>query len=238
VQSERLAVGDAQEGLSILRWRRLTQTFGVIGEDSAPRHLTCICPLDYYSVATGDKFGNISVLRLPKDAKDDGQSATMKSDRMRALWEGGGSGGRAPAARLDSICHFHIGSAVTAIRSARMPGGADAILASTITGSVVALQPLASRRESGAISTLERFLRAQKLGLLNPVGRWHIAYRSAHVAVQRVVDGDFCERLLELPTSAQDAIAEDMGQDATEEIGAGRKATLRRIHRLRSRLLG
>jgi splicing factor 3B subunit 3 len=39
----------------------------VFADDGAPRYVTALLPLDYDTVAVADKFGNLSVLRLPPD---------------------------------------------------------------------------------------------------------------------------------------------------------------------------
>lgn len=237
VQSERVAVGDGQEGVVVLRWRRSSQSFGVLGEDTIPRHCTCLCPLDYHTVAVGDKFGNVAVVRLPEDASGEGEMGVSAADGVRALWEGGASGGRMKAPGLEQVCHTHLGSAVTALRPARMPGGGEVVLASTVTGGLVALQPLQTRRDIAFATTLERFLRAQRVPALSPAGRRHVAFRGAYVPVQRVVDGDYMEQVLELPAGARTALADDMGDVAGAAGATGRRVAMeRKVRKLRAQV--
>lgn len=43
-------------------------TFYIFADDVSPRYLSAVLPLDYDTLAAADKFGNIAVLRLPKEA--------------------------------------------------------------------------------------------------------------------------------------------------------------------------
>jgi len=116
-----------------------------------------------------------------------------------------------------------------------MPGGGECILASTVTGCLIALQPLHTRRDIAFATTLERFLRAQSVSALSPAGRWHIGHRGAHVPVQRVVDGDFCEKVLDLPAGARSALADDMGDVTGEGGGVARRVAMeRKLKKLRA----
>ena len=94
-------MGDAQEGLLVLRWRRQSQTFGVLAEDTLPRHCTCLCPIDYHTAVVGDKFGGVAILRIPEEASGEAEVGVSASDGVRALWEGNGSGGRGTAPSLE-----------------------------------------------------------------------------------------------------------------------------------------
>ena len=43
--------------------------FGTLAFDKIPRFITCACPLDYNTIAGGDKFGSIFVLQVPDNVE-------------------------------------------------------------------------------------------------------------------------------------------------------------------------
>jgi splicing factor 3B subunit 3 len=52
----------------MMRYKKADNAFYIFADDIAPRYITTLLPLDYDTVATADKFGNIAILRLPKEA--------------------------------------------------------------------------------------------------------------------------------------------------------------------------
>ena len=70
---QRVYVADVQESIHFLRYKRTTNENQLIifADDTNPRFVTTMCLLDYDTVAVADKFGNISVLRLPHKISDD-----------------------------------------------------------------------------------------------------------------------------------------------------------------------
>lgn len=57
----------AQESFHYLRYKTSENTIYSYADDLAPRHLSAALPLDYDTVAGGDKFGNFFVVRLPSE---------------------------------------------------------------------------------------------------------------------------------------------------------------------------
>ena len=55
----------------------------IFAEDEIPRFITCLCALDYDTVAASDKFGNFIVLRVPSGV-DDGIDNSIS---RRSLWD-------------------------------------------------------------------------------------------------------------------------------------------------------
>lgn len=56
-----------QESVHFLRYNKRDNSFYIFADDATPRYVTTVLPLDYDTVAVADKFGNVSVLRLPAD---------------------------------------------------------------------------------------------------------------------------------------------------------------------------
>ena len=52
----------------MMRYKKADNAFYIFADDVAPRYLSALLPLDYDTIATGDKFGNLVILRLPQEA--------------------------------------------------------------------------------------------------------------------------------------------------------------------------
>ena len=76
----------------------------VFADDTSPRWVTSACILDYQTVAVADKFGNVSVLRLPNNVND---NVDEDPTGTKALWDRGLLNGASQKAEL--ICVIHVG---------------------------------------------------------------------------------------------------------------------------------
>lgn len=56
-----------QESFHYFKYKKSENILYQYADDIAPRHLTSALPLDYDTVAGGDKFGNVFITRLPAD---------------------------------------------------------------------------------------------------------------------------------------------------------------------------
>ena len=65
---DRVYVGDVQESFHYIKYKKEDSTLYVAADDTTPRHVTSAVPLDYDTMCGGDKFGNVFVTRLTKDA--------------------------------------------------------------------------------------------------------------------------------------------------------------------------
>ena len=183
----RIYVGDAQDSFLFIKYKKRENKFYIFADDTVPRHITAAVPLDYDTVAGGDRFGNISVLRLPPEV-----SAAVEEDPTAGKYAAAsGNLGGAPN-RLQAISNFHVGEAITAVERATMQeGGRECILYATINGAIGALYPFTSREHVDFFQHLEMHMRQEAPPLL---GRDHLAFRSAYVPVKDVIDGDLCSQ--------------------------------------------
>ena len=79
-------------------------------------------------IGAGDKFGNISVLRLPRGA----DAAAIDRSGQRALWD---SSREDSIPKLEMLCQYHVGEVVTSMtRASLVAGGAESLIYVTITG--------------------------------------------------------------------------------------------------------
>lgn len=59
---QRVIVSDVQESLFWVRYRRNENQLIIFADDTYPRWVTTACLLDYDTMASADKFGNICVV--------------------------------------------------------------------------------------------------------------------------------------------------------------------------------
>lgn len=199
---DRIYVSDLHESFHLVKYKRQENQLVIFADDAVPRMLTAQVLLDYDTIAGGDKFGNVFVVRLPSEVSDETDNPTGS----RLLWDTGLLNG-APS-KLGQIMHFHVGEVITSIvRTQLVPGGAEALLFSTVMGSLGALLPQSSREDVDFFSHLEMYMRQEAPPLC---GRDHMAFRSFFLPVKECIDGDLCEQFTSLSAEKQKQIAEDV----------------------------
>ena len=65
---DRAYVGDLIQSIRMIQYDNQTNQLTLIATDPCPRPIVCQELLDWNTIAIGDKFGNISILRLPRGA--------------------------------------------------------------------------------------------------------------------------------------------------------------------------
>jgi splicing factor 3B subunit 3 len=193
--------------LHIIRYEAATNRLVLIANDPSPRPIVSQELLDWNTVAVGDKFGNISVLRLPRGT----DTATVDLSGQRALWD---SSRDNTAAKLETLCQYYVGEVVTSMtRSSLVAGGAECLIYVTVTGRIGALVPFTSREDVEFYTQLEGYLRTDAP---RPTGRDPQAYRSYYAPVMHVVDGDLCDAFNSLSHDEQSKIAERLDRSIGE----------------------
>ena len=226
VVADRLWVSDTQESVHLVKYRSEDNAFTIVADDSLPRYVTATCVLDYDSVAVGDKFGNVAVLRLPAET-----SRRIDADPSGGKAMEGTAWLNAAPNKLDVVSCIHVGDVVTDLRRAVLqPGGTESLVYGTVSGGIGALTPFAGREEADFFQYLEMHMRTH----LSPLcGRDHLAYRSYHFVVKECVDGDLIEQFGLLSGEVQAKIASDL-----EEQGVRTAAdVVKRIEDLRARVM-
>lgn len=218
---DRIWVADASESAHLFRFRRADASFALLADDTTARHVSpCgLLPLDADTVALGDRFGNVSVLRLPADADEEGADDPTGSRLLWGAGAGAGAGGVGGAPnKLVQVAQFYAGEAVTSLAKGSLAGGAEVLLYGSVHGGLGALAPFTSREDLDLASHLELFMRHEAVSL---IGRDHLSYRSYFIPVKDVVDGDLCEAFASLPPSRQKALAADLERtplDVTKKL--------------------
>lgn len=198
---DRAFVGDLLQSIQLVRYDATSNRLTVVACDPNPRPIVCQELLDWNTVAIGDKFGNISVLRLPRGV--DGSSLDLQSGQ-RTLWE---SSRDDTTPKLEVLCQYYVGEVVTGMtRSSLIAGGAESLIYVTVTGRIGALVPFTSRADVEFYTQLESLLRTNAP---RPTGRDPLQYRSYYAPVMHVVDGDLCDAVFNsLGPEKQTQIAE------------------------------
>lgn len=207
--SNRLFVSDIQESFTFMKYRKNDNALNVFADDTYPRYIVSSGVVDINSVAGGDKFGNICVLKLPDDINDDQDDDPMGA---RSLWDRGWLGGASQKA--DTAAVTHIGEIVTSIhKTALSLGRSECILYTTVFGTIGALIPLTSKDDFEFFQTLEMHLRVESPPLC---GRDHLAFCSSYFPTKNMVDGDLCESYANLDVKIQQKIADEMDRQIGE----------------------
>lgn len=174
---QRLYVGDVQESIFFVRYKRQENQLIIFADDTHPRWVTSSALLDYDTIAVGDKFGNLSILRLPHSVTDD---VDEDPTGTKSLWDRGLLSGASQKA--ENIGTIHIGEVIMSLQKATLiPGGSESLIYSTISGSVGAIVPFTSREDFDFFQHLEMHMRNENPPLC---GRDHLSYRSYYYPVK------------------------------------------------------
>jgi splicing factor 3B subunit 3 len=168
---DRVFVGDAAESIIVVRYRRAENAFVIFADEPISRWCTAITLLDHDTIAVGDRFGTIAVLRIPEGANDDAGEVPVTGRSGDKLALNG-----APF-KLTTLAQFYCGGAVTSLsRGALSEGGLDVVLYSTAAGALGVLAPLLSKDAVDFFMHLEMYLRATES--ISVIGRDHLMWRS------------------------------------------------------------
>lgn len=74
---QRVIVSDVQESLFWVRYRRNENQLIIFADDTYPRWVTTACLLDYDTMASADKFGNISIVSPDVETRPPARRNTM-----------------------------------------------------------------------------------------------------------------------------------------------------------------
>lgn len=208
-EGDRIVVGDIRDSLTYVVYKPVPNSLIPFADDSLSRHITSTIMLDYETCICGDRFGNIFVLRCPPNA-----SKMSDEDQFGGFLINQPSYLNGCPNKLDLIAHFYVGDIPTGLSRASLAiGGRESVIFSGIQGSIGAIVPFATKKDSEFMSTLERLMRTHAPPLS---GRHHLVYRSYYAPVKMVVDGDLCEQFPMLPEAIQEKIAGELERDVKD----------------------
>lgn len=208
-QGSRIIVSDVQESVTYVVYKIQENRLIAFADDMIARWTSCTTMVDYETVAGGDRFGNLWLLRCPakasEEADEDGSGAHLVHERQHLAG--------APT-RLNLMCHFFPQDIPTTVqKTSLVAGGRDVILWSGFQGTLGMLVPFLSREDVDFFQSLEMQLAAQNPPL---AGRDHLIYRSYYVPVKGVIDGDLCETFFLLANDKKQMIAGELDRSIRE----------------------
>ncbi|MCJ1353375.1 MAG: pre-mRNA-splicing factor rse1 [Icmadophila ericetorum] len=208
-QGSRIIVSDVQESITYVVYKYQDNLLIPFVDDVIARWTTCATMVDYETVAGGDKFGNLWLLRCPQkaseEADEDGAGAHLVHERQYL---------QGAPNRSALMCHFFPQDIPTSIQKTQLvAGGRDILVWTGLQGTIGILVPFVSREDVDFFQTLEQHLRSEDAPL---AGRDHLIYRSYYVPVKGVIDGDLCERYPLLPNDKKQMIAGELDRSVRE----------------------
>ncbi|PLN75625.1 pre-mRNA-splicing factor rse1 [Aspergillus taichungensis] len=208
-QGSRIVVSDVRESVTYVVYKYQENVLIPFVDDSVSRWTTSTVMVDYETVAGGDKFGNIWLVRCPKKISDE---ADEEGSGAHLIHERGYLHGTPN--RVELMAHVYTQDIPTSLHKAQLvAGGRDILVWTGFHGTVGMLVPFVSREDVDFFQNLEMNLAAQ-----NPpiAGRDHLIYRSYYAPVKGVIDGDLCETYFLLPNDMKMMIAGDLDRSVRE----------------------
>lgn len=208
-QGSRIIVSDVQESITYVVYKYQENLLIPFADDVIARWTTCATMVDYESVAGGDKFGNLWLLRCPQkaseEADEDGSGAHLIHERQYL---------QGSPNRLNLVAHFYPQDIPTSIQKTQLvAGGRDILVWTGLQGTIGMLIPFVSREEVDFFQTLEMQLSSQNPPL---AGRDHLIYRSYYAPAKGTIDGDLCETFFLLPNDKKLMIAGELDRSVRE----------------------
>ncbi|KAK5138497.1 hypothetical protein LTR08_000083 [Meristemomyces frigidus] len=220
-QGNRIVVADVAESVTYVVFKPKHNRLIPFVDDTIQRWTTAMAMVDYETVAGGDKFGNLWVVRAPeqasREADEEGIGGFIVNER--------GYLNGAPY-RLELRSHVFTQDIPTSIqRCALVAGGQEVLFWAGLQGTLGMLAPFVSREDVEFFAALEVQMRAEEPPL---GGRDHLMFRGYYVPVKGVVDGDLCERFLGLGWERKVRVA--------GEVERGVREVERKVQEMRTRV--
>ncbi|KAI9730079.1 MAG: pre-mRNA-splicing factor rse1 [Cirrosporium novae-zelandiae] len=208
-QGSRIIVSDVQESVFYVVYKFQENKLIPFVDDVIARWTTATTMVDYESVAGGDKFGNLWLVRCPQkaseEADEEGSGAHLIHERQYL---------QGAPNRLALLSHFYAQDIPVAIQKASLvAGGKDVMFWAGFQGTLGILVPFEDRADVDFFQNLEMHMRSEDAPL---AGRDHLIYRSYYVPVKGAIDGDLCERYAYLPMEKKQMIAGELELEVRE----------------------
>ena len=208
-QGSRIIVSDVQESVTFVVYKYQENRLIPFVDDTVPRWTTCTTMVDYETVAGGDKFGNVWLLRCPEkastEADEEGSGAHLIHEKQYL---------QGAPNRLSLMAHFYPQDIPTSLQKTKLvAGGRDILVWTGLQGTLGIFIPFVSREDVDFFQSLEMQLASQNSPL---AGRDHLIYRSYYVPVKGVLDGDLCETFALLPNDKKQMIAGELDRSVRE----------------------
>ncbi|KAA8649703.1 hypothetical protein EYZ11_003350 [Aspergillus tanneri] len=208
-QGSRIVVSDVRESVTYVVYKYQENVLIPFVDDSVSRWTTATTMVDYETVAGGDKFGNLWLLRCPKkiseEADEEGSGAHLIHERGYL---------HGTPNRLELMIHGYAQDIPTSVHKAQLvAGGRDILVWTGFQGTIGMYVPFVGREDVDFFQNLEMQLASQNPPL---AGRDHLIYRSYYAPVKGVIDGDLCETYFLLPSDTKMMIAAELDRSVRE----------------------
>ena len=208
-QGSRIIVSDVQESVAYVAYKYQENRLIPFVDDVIARWTTCTTMVDYETVAGGDKFGNVWLVRCPQkvseEADEDTSGGHLIHERQYL---------QSTPHRLSLMTHFYAQDIPTSIQKTQLvAGGRDVLVWTGLQGTLGIFIPFVAREDVDFFQTLEQHLRSEDAPL---AGRDHLIYRGYYVPVKGVIDGDLCERFSMLSADKKAMIAGELDRSVRE----------------------
>ncbi|KAF1819766.1 uncharacterized protein K489DRAFT_412467 [Dissoconium aciculare CBS 342.82] len=205
----RIICGDVCESVTYVVFKPKFNRLIPFVDDTVKRWTTASAMMDYETVAGGDKFGNLWVVRCPPQASQeaDEDNATAHLMNERSYLHG-------TPYRLDLRAHYYAQDIpVSMQKTALVAGGQDVLFWAGLQGTLGILVPFIAREDVDFFTSLQQGMRAEDPPL---AGRDHLAYRSYYLPVKGAIDGDLCERFMALSYDGKQKVAAETERSVAE----------------------
>lgn len=208
-QGSRIVVSDVQESVTYVVYKYQENLLIPFADDVISRWTTCTTMVDYETVAGGDKFGNLWLLRCPQkaseEADEDGSGAHLIHERQYL---------QGAPNRLNLVSHYYPQDIPTSIHKTQLvAGGRDILVWTGLQGTIGILVPFVGREDVDFFQSLEMQLTSQNPPL---AGRDHLIYRGYYAPPKGAIDGDLCETFFLLPNDKKLMIAGELDRSVRE----------------------
>lgn len=220
-QGNRLICADVSDSVTYAVFKPRHNRLVPFADDTIQRWTTAHTLLDYETVAGGDKFGNLWIVRCPEQASresdEEGVGGYISNERSYL--------GGAPY-RVEAKGSFFVDDVPMSLqRTSLVAGGQEVLFYSGLQGTLGILVPFVSREDVEFFAQLEMLMRAEEPPL---AGRDHLMYRGYYVPVKGVIDGDLCERFMRLGWEGKQRVAGEVEREVRE--------VERKVQEMRSRV--
>ena len=202
-QGSRVIIADQKESITYLTYDPQINELVPFIDDFIARWSTAATMVDYETVAAGDKFGNLFVVRCGKEFSEeiDQENGSLVVKHLKPNLGG------APH-KLDLASHFYLNDIPTGIHKTQLqPGGMDVLVWTGLSGTLGVVVPFSTQDDVSFFMELERCMRVAEP---NIVGRDHLLYRSYYVPVRCCIDGDLCERFMLLSSEWKQKVSNEV----------------------------
>lgn len=191
---DRLFVADIQSSVRVVEYDAVTGALVPIIDDTVNRHVTRSVVLDYDTVLVGDKFGTVTVLRVPSSVNTE----VLKARKGKKL------------EKFMLLSSFYVGDVITSLNIGQIGvGGDEVVVYGGINGTVGTFSAMKTVKEVNFFRELEKLVRETVEGTpsLQLLDRDVRKFRSYYVPKRACIDGDFVEMYLHFDKEAKEYVA-------------------------------